>query len=152
MVFWNSSCFYDVSLNESLIASREILMAESEKLKKLLMNVKEENEKVGLKFNIQKTKIMVSSLITSWHIDGEIVETVTDFFFGGGAAKSPHMVTAAMKLKDVCSLEEKLWPTSVQFSHSVVSDSLRPHESQHARPPCPPQTPRVYSNSCLSSR
>ena len=126
-------------------------MAESEKLKKLLMKVKEENEKVGLKFNIQKTKIMVSSLITSWQIDGEIVETVTDFFFGGGTAKSPHMVTASMKLKDACSLEEKLWPTSVQFSHSVVSDSLQPHESQHAMPPCPSQTPRIYSNSCPSS-
>ena len=66
------------------------LMAESEKLKKLLMKVKEENEKVGLKFNIQKTKIMVSSLITSWQIDGEIVETVTDFFFWGGGRPNHH--------------------------------------------------------------
>ena len=85
-------------------------MAESEELKSLLMKVKEENEKVGLKCNIQKTKIMASSPITSWQIDGETVETVVDFLFGG-APKSLQMVTAAMKLKDACSLEEKLWQT-----------------------------------------
>ena len=67
------------------------------------MKVKEESEKVGLKFNIQKTKIMASGPITSWHIDGETVETVTDFIFWG-APKSLQMVTAAMKLKDACSL------------------------------------------------
>jgi len=72
------------------------------------MKVKEENEKVDLKLNIQKTKIMASGLITSWQIDGETVETVTDFTFW--APKSLQMVTAAMKLKDTCSLEEKLWP------------------------------------------
>ena len=83
-------------------------MAESEEeLKNLLMKVKEESEKVGLKLNIQKTKILASGPITSWQIDGETVETVTDFF-GGGAPKSLQMVTAAIKLKDVCSLEEKL--------------------------------------------
>ena len=87
-------------------------MAEGEEeLKSLLMKVKE-SEKVGLKFNIQKTKIMASSPITSWQIDGETVERVADFFFGGGvhgvAPKSLQMVTAAVKLKDVCSLEEKL--------------------------------------------
>ena len=71
--------------------------------------MKEESEKVGLKLNIQKTKIMASSLITSWQIDGETMETVTDFILG--APKSLQMVTAAMKLKDTCSLEEKLWPT-----------------------------------------
>ena len=82
-------------------------MAESnEELKSLLM--KEESEKVGLKFNIQKTKIMASGHITSWQIDGETMETVTDFFFEVGAPKSLQMVTAAMKLKDACSLEEKL--------------------------------------------
>ena len=70
--------------------------------------MKEESEKVGLKLNIQKTKIMASSPITSWEIDGETVETETLF---GGAPKSLQMVTAAMKLKDACSLEEKLWPT-----------------------------------------
>ena len=83
-------------------------MAESkEKLKSLLKKVKEESEKVGLKLNIQKTKIMASGPITSWEIDGETVETVTDFFFFF-APKSLQMVTAAMKLKDACSLEEKL--------------------------------------------
>ena len=83
-------------------------MAESEEeLKRLLMKVKEENEKVGLKLNIQKTKIMASGPITSWQIDGETVETVADFILGG-APKSLQMVTAAIKLKDACSLEEKL--------------------------------------------
>ena len=72
------------------------------------MKVKEESEKVGLKLNIQKTKIMVSSPITSWEIDGETVETVTLFW---GAPKSLQMVIAGMKLKDVYSLEGKLWPT-----------------------------------------
>ena len=70
------------------------------------MKVKEESEKVGLKLNIQKTKIIASGPITSWEIDGETMETVTDFIFW--APKSPQMVTAAMKLKDACSLEEKL--------------------------------------------
>ena len=82
------------------------LMAESEDLKNLLMKVKEEGEKVGLKLNIQKTKIMASGPITSWQIDGETVQTVTDFIFR--APKSLQMVTAAMKLKDAYSLEEKL--------------------------------------------
>ena len=84
------------------------LMAESEEeLKSLLMKVKEESEKVGLKLNIQETKIMASGPITSWQIDGETVDTVVDFILGG-APKSLQMVTAAMKLKDACSLEEKL--------------------------------------------
>ena len=81
------------------------LMAESEELKSLLMTVKEDSE-VGLKLNIQKTKIMASGPITSWQIEGETMETVTNFFFL--ALKSLQMVTAAMKLKDTCSLEEKL--------------------------------------------
>ena len=81
-------------------------MAESEELKSLLMTVKEEREKVGLKLNIQKTKIMASGPITSWHIDGETMETVADFIFW--TPKSLQMVTAAMKLKDIYSLEEKL--------------------------------------------
>ena len=84
-------------------------MAESEEeLKSLLMKVKVEREKVGLKRNIQKTKIMASGPITSWEIDGETVETVSDFILGGGAPKSLQMVTAAMKLKDAYSLEGKL--------------------------------------------
>ena len=86
------------------------LMAESEEeLKSLLMKVKEESEKVGLKLNIQKTKNMASGSITSWQIDGETVETVAEFIFGG--SKITQMVTAAMKLKDSYSLEGKLWPT-----------------------------------------
>ena len=86
------------------------LMAESEEeLKNLLMKVNEESEKVGLKLNIQKTKIISSGPITSWQIDGETMETMRVYFWG--APKSLQMVTAAMKLKDTCSLEEKLWPT-----------------------------------------
>ena len=85
-------------------------MAESEEeLKILLMKVKEESEKVGLKLNIQKMKIMASGLITSWQIDGETVETVTDFIFLGSKITADG--DSAMKLKDYCSLEEKLWPT-----------------------------------------
>ena len=86
-------------------------MTESkEKLKSLLMKVKEEIEKVAWKLNIQNTKIIASSPITSWQIDGETMETVTEFILGG-APKSLEMVTAAMRLKATCSLEEKLWPT-----------------------------------------
>ena len=82
-------------------------MAESEEeLKSLLMKVKDEREKIGLKLKIQKTKIMASGPITSWQIDGETIETVTDFIFW--APKSLQMVLAVMKLKDVCTLEEKL--------------------------------------------
>ena len=85
-------------------------MAErEEELKRLLMKVKVESEQVGLKLNIQKTKIMASGPTTSWEIDGETVETVSDLFLG--ASKSLQMVTAAMKLKDAYSLEGKLWPT-----------------------------------------
>ena len=85
-------------------------MAESEgELKSLLIKVKEESEKAGLKLNIQKTQIMASGPITSWEINGETVETVSDYFWG--APKSLQMVTEAMKLKDAYSLEEKLWPT-----------------------------------------
>ena len=85
------------------------LWQKAKKIKSLLMKVKEESEKVGLKLNIQKMKIMASGPITSWQIDGETVETVWDFIFR--APKSLLMVTVAMKLKDACSLEEKLWPT-----------------------------------------
>ena len=95
------------NINNLRYADDTTLMAESEKeLKSLLMKVKEESEKVDLKLNIQKTKIMASSSITSWEIDGETVETITDFIWG--AQKSLQMVTADMKLKDACSLEEKL--------------------------------------------
>ena len=98
------------NLNNLRYADDTTRIAESEEeLKGLLMKVKEESEKVGLKLNIQKTKIMVSGPITSWEIDGATVETVSDFILG--APKSLQMVTAAMKLKDAFSLEEKLWPT-----------------------------------------
>ena len=95
------------NINKLRYIDDTIFMAESEEeLKRLLMKVKDESEKVGLKLNIQKMKIMVSGPITSWQIDGETVETVTDFIFG--APKSLQMVTAAMKLKDTNSLGEKL--------------------------------------------
>ena len=95
------------NINNLRYADDTTLMAESEdELKSLLMKVKEESEKVGLKLNIQKTKIMASGPITSWQIDGETIETVADFIFW--APKSLQMVTAAMKLKDAYSLEEKL--------------------------------------------
>ena len=98
--------------NNLRYADDTTLMAESEEeLKSLLMTVKEESEKVGLKLNIQKTKIMASGPITSWQIDGE---TVSDFIFG--APKSLQMVIAAMKSKDAYSLEGRLWPTLIVYS------------------------------------
>ena len=98
------------NINNLRYADDTTLMAESEEeLNSLLMKVKEESEKVGLKLNIQKTKILASSPITSWEIDGETVETVSDFILG--ALKSLQMEIAAMKLKDAYSLEGKLWPT-----------------------------------------
>ena len=150
-------------------------MAESEKeLKSLLMKVKEESEKVDLKLNIQKTKIMA---ITSWEIDGETVETVADFIFLGSkitadgdcshetkicllfGRKAMTNLDSMLKSRDITLLTKvciiKLWfsssHASVQFSRSVMSDSLRPHESQHARPPCPSPTPGVHPNPCLLS-
>ena len=95
------------NINNLRCADDTTLMGESEEeLKSLLMKVKEESEKVGLKLNIQKTKIITSGPITSWEIDGETVETVSDFIFG--TPRSLQMVTAAMKLKDAYSLEGKL--------------------------------------------
>ena len=95
------------NINNLRYADDITLMAQSEEeLKSLLMKVKEESEKVGFKLNIQKTKIMASGRITTWQIDGETVETVAVYFWG--APKSLQMVTAAMKLKDACSLVEKL--------------------------------------------
>ena len=95
------------NVNNLRYADDTTLMAESEEeLKSLLIKVKEENEKVGLKLNIHKTKITASSPITPWQIDGETVETVADFIFW--APKSLQMVTATMKLQDACSLEQKL--------------------------------------------
>ena len=95
------------NINNLRYADDPTLMAESEEeLKSLLMKVNKESEKGGLKYNIQKSKIMASGPITSWQIDGEIVETVADFILG--ASKSLQLVIAAMKLKGTCSLEEKL--------------------------------------------
>ena len=98
------------NINNLRYADDTTLMSESEEeLKSLFMKVKEESEKVGLKFNLQKMKIMASGPTTSWEIDGETVATMADFIFW--APKSLQMVTAAMKLKATCALEEKLWPT-----------------------------------------
>ena len=97
------------NINNLIYTDDTTFMVESEELKSLLMKGKEENEKVGLKLNIEKTKIMTSSPNTSWQIDGATMETVTDFIFW--VPKSLQMMTAAMKFKDTSSLEEKLWPT-----------------------------------------
>ena len=97
------------NINNLRYADDPTLMVESEEELKSLLKGKEESEKVGLKLNIQKTKIMASGPITSWEIDGETVQTVSDFILG--APKSLQMVTAAMKLNDAYSLEEKLRPT-----------------------------------------
>ena len=103
------SRFPGKNINNLRYAVDTTLMAENkEELKSLLMKVKEESEKVGLKLSIQKTKIMASGPITSWQIDGETVETVTDFIWWGRGPKSLQMVIAAVKLKHACSLEEKL--------------------------------------------
>ena len=99
----------EISITSDMQMTPPLLAENKEELKSLLMKVEEESEKVDLKLNIQKTKIMASGPITSWQTDGETVETVTDVIWG--APKPLQMVTAAMKLKDVYSLEEKLWPT-----------------------------------------
>ena len=102
------------NVNNLTYADDTAIMAErEEELKSLLMKVKEETEKVGLKLNIQKTKIMASGPITSWQIGGETVETVADFILG--APESLEMMTVAMKLKDTCFLQEKLWPTQTAY-------------------------------------
>ena len=105
---WNKDCKRNIS-NLRYADDIPLIVESEEELKSLLMKVKKESEKVGLKLNIQKTKILQSVPITSWQIDGETVETVSDFILG--APKSLQMVIAAMKLKDAYSLEEKLWPT-----------------------------------------
>ena len=102
------------NINNLRYADNTTLLAESEEeLKRLLMKVKEVSEKVGLKLNIQKTKIMASGPITSWEIDGKTVETVADFFFLGSKITADG--DCAMKLKDACSLEEKLRPTYTAY-------------------------------------
>ena len=122
-------------------------MAEGEEERKsLLMNVKEESEKVGLRLNIQETKIMASGPITSWQIDGE---KVADFIFGGSKITADG--DCSHEIYRRLLFGRKVMTNLVQFSRSVVSDSLRPHESQHARPPCPSPTPGVHSNLRPSS-
>ena len=98
------------NISNLIYADDATLRSESKELKSLLTKVKEESENAGLKLNVQKSKIMASGPITSWQVDGETMETGRDFIFGG-APKSLHLVTAAMKLKDASSLEEELWPT-----------------------------------------
>ena len=111
------------NINTLRYADDTTLMAESEELKSLLMKVKVGSEKVGLKLNIQKTKIMASSPITSWQTDGKTKETVTDFVFLG--SKITAIVTAAMKLKDTCSLEEKLDLAVVPREKPHTGDAAR---------------------------
>ena len=100
----------EISITSDMQMTPPFLAESEEELKSLLMKVKEESKKVGLKLNIQKTKIMASGPIGSWQIDGETMEIVTDFTLG--VPKSLQMVTAAMKLKDTCTLEEKLLQTA----------------------------------------
>ena len=138
------------NINNLRYADDTTLMAESEELKSLLMKVKEESEKVGFKLNIQKTKIMASSPITSWQIDGETVETVTDFIFLG--SKITAEGDCSHKIKRRFLLGREVITNLVQFSRSVMSDSLRPPESQHTRPPCPSPTLGVHSDSRPSSQ
>ena len=155
------------NLNNLRYADDTILMAESEELKSLLMKLKEESEKVGLKLNIQKMKIMASSPIISWQTDGQ---TVADFIFLGSKItadgdcsheikkrlllrrKVMTNLDSILKSRDITLSTKVRLVSSVQFSRSVVSDSLRPHELQHARPPCPSPIPGVYSNSCTLSQ
>ena len=130
-------------------------MAEiEEEIKSLFMRVKEKSEKVSLKLNIQKTKIKASGPITSWQIDGETVETVSDFILGGSkitadgecsheikrrlllGRKAMTNLDSTFKSRDITLQTKVHLVTSLHFSRSVMSDSLRPHESQHTRPPC----------------
>ena len=140
------------NINNLRYADDTTLMAESEEeLETLLMKVKEESEKVGLKLNIQITKIMASSPVTSWLKDGEPMERVRTIFLG---SKITADGDCSHEIKR-CLLLERTDMTSFrsdQISRSVVSDSLLPHESQHARPPCPSPTPGVHSDSRPSSQ
>ena len=119
-------------------------------LRSLLMKVKEKSEKFGLMVNIQKTKIMASGPITSWEIDRESMETVRDFILL--VSKITVDGDCSHEIKRLLLLERKAVTDLFQFSCSVMSDSLRPYELQHTRPPCPSPTPGVYPNSCPLSR
>ena len=141
------------NINNLRYADDTTLKAESEEeLKSLLMKVKEESEKAGLNLSIQKAKIMASGRITSWQIDEETMETVTDFIFLGSKITADGDCSHEIKRCLVLGRKAMTSLSSDQFSSSVMSDSLRPHEPQHARPPCPSPTPRVYSNSCRLSQ
>ena len=113
------------------------------------MKVKVESENVGLKLNIQKTKIMASGPITLWQVHGETTETGTDFIYL--SSKIAADGDCSQEIKRCLLLERKVVTNLVQFSRSVLSNSLQPHESQHARPPCPSSTLRAHPNSCPSS-
>ena len=126
------------------------LWQSEEKLMSLLMKVKKEREKVGLKLNIEKTKFMASSPITSWQIEGKTMETVRDFIFLGSKITADGDCNHEIKRCLVLGRISMTNLSSVQFSRSVVSDSLRPHE--HARPPCSLPSPRVHSDSRPSSQ
>ena len=114
------------------------------------MKVKEHSEKVGLKFNIQKLKIMASSPITSWQIDGETVETVRDFILGGSKITADD--DCSHEIKRCLLLGRKVMTNLSSVQLLSRANSLRPHGVQHARPPCPSPTPRVYPNPCPSSQ
>ena len=114
------------------------------------MKVKEHSEKVGLKFNIQKLKIMASSPITSWQIDGERVETVRDFILGGSKITADD--DCSHEIKRCLLLGRKVMTNLSSVQLLSRANSLRPHGVQHARPPCPSPTPRVYPNPCPSSQ
>ena len=173
------------NINNLRYADDTILMAESEEeLKSLLMKVKEESEKVGLKLNIQKMKIMASGPITLWQIDGETVEKVSDFIFLGSKITADGDCSHEMKRRlllgrkvmtnrdSIFKSRDVTLPTKVRLVKAMVFpvvmygceswtvkkaecrriDSLRSHESQHPRPPCPSPTPRVHSDSRPSSQ
>ena len=141
------------NINNLRYADDTTLMAESKKeLKSLLMKVKEETGKVGLKFNIQKTKIMAFGPITSWQIDGETMEMVRDFILGGSKITVDGDCSHEVKRCLLLGRKAMTNLSSVQFRHSVMSNSLGPHGLQHTRPPCPSPTPRVCTNSCPLSR
>ena len=141
------------NINNLRYADDTTLMAESEEeLKSLLLKVKEESEEVGLKLNIQKTEIMASGPITSWQVDGDILETVGDFVFLGSKISADGDWSHEIKRRLLLGRKVMTNLSSLQFSRSVVFNSLRPHESQHTRPPCPSPTPGVHSDSHPSSQ
>ena len=135
------------TVSDRLMIDTTLMVKSEEELKSLLMKVKEENEKPGLKL-IQKTKIMASGPITSWQIDGETTETVTDFIFSSSKITADGDCNHEIKRRLLLGRRVTTSLSSVQFSRSVMSDSLRPHESQHTRSLYPSPIPRVYPDPC----